>query len=145
MVWSGLAQGLGIGFVYVPLAAVTFATLPPALRNEGTAIFSLMRNIGSSIGISVVDDAADAQHADRCIRAWPSRSRPTATCCTCTRRAVDARRPGRAERDGHQAAMIAYNNDFKLMMVLTLCAVPLVCCCAGAASAAKDAAPVVIE
>ena len=55
VVWSGLSQGLGTGFVYVPLAAAAFATLTPALRNEGTAIFSLTRNVGSSIGISVVN------------------------------------------------------------------------------------------
>jgi len=55
VVWSGFSQGLGTGFVYVPLAAATFATLTPALRNEGTAIFSLTRNLGSSIGISVVN------------------------------------------------------------------------------------------
>ena len=57
--WRGLVrswlQGLGTGFVFVPLAAITFATLAPHLRNEGTAVFSLMRNIGSSVGISVVD------------------------------------------------------------------------------------------
>src|ERR1700723_2200122 len=39
VVWSGVLQGLGTGFVYVPLAAATFATLTPALRNEGTSIF----------------------------------------------------------------------------------------------------------
>src|SRR6202035_2099227 len=55
VVWSGILQGLGTGFVYVPLAAATFATLAPALRNEGTAIFNLIRNLGSSIGISVVN------------------------------------------------------------------------------------------
>ena len=54
VVWSGLAQGFGTGLVYVPLAAITFATLSPALRNEGTAVFNLIRNIGSSVGISVV-------------------------------------------------------------------------------------------
>jgi MFS transporter, DHA2 family, multidrug resistance protein len=48
-------RGVGTGFVYVPLAAATFATLRPALRDEGTAIFSLTRNVGSSIGISVVN------------------------------------------------------------------------------------------
>src|SRR5580658_9810883 len=55
IIWSGLIQGLGVGLVFVPLAAITFATLTPALRNEGTAIFSLTRNVGSSIGISVVN------------------------------------------------------------------------------------------
>jgi len=54
VVWSGLSQGLGTGFVYVPLA--------PRLRDadagtaqRSTAIFSLTRNLGSSIGISVVN------------------------------------------------------------------------------------------
>ncbi|HZV92297.1 MAG TPA: DHA2 family efflux MFS transporter permease subunit, partial [Caldimonas sp.] len=54
VVWSGLTQGFGTGFVYVPLATITFATLSPQFRNEGTAVFSLVRNIGSSVGISVV-------------------------------------------------------------------------------------------
>ncbi|HVT34642.1 MAG TPA: MDR family MFS transporter, partial [Nevskiaceae bacterium] len=52
--WSGVFQGLGTGIAYVPMAALTFATLDPGLRNEGTALFSLTRNIGSSIGISTV-------------------------------------------------------------------------------------------
>jgi DHA2 family multidrug resistance protein len=51
---SGVIQGLGIGFTFVPLSAVAFATLAPDLRNDGTPIFSLLRNIGSSVGISIV-------------------------------------------------------------------------------------------
>ena len=54
MVLSGLSQGFGIALVYVPLSATAFSTLDPSLRNEGAALFSLMRNIGSSAGISVV-------------------------------------------------------------------------------------------
>jgi DHA2 family multidrug resistance protein len=49
----GVMQGLGVGFVFVPLTVVAFATLPVALRTQATGIFSLMRNLGSSIGISV--------------------------------------------------------------------------------------------
>ena len=51
---TGFTQGLGLGFIFVPLSTITFATLAPHYRNEGTALFSLMRNIGSSIGIAVV-------------------------------------------------------------------------------------------
>nr|WP_051103894.1 MFS transporter [Marinobacterium rhizophilum] len=47
-----ISQGLGLGFVFVPLSTPAFATLAPAFRNEGTALFSRMRNIGSSIGIA---------------------------------------------------------------------------------------------
>src|SRR6185437_12885575 len=54
IVISGVMQGLGVGLVYVPLSTVAFTTLPGTLRNEGTAFYNLMRNIGSSIGISVV-------------------------------------------------------------------------------------------
>jgi DHA2 family multidrug resistance protein len=52
--WSGVVQGFGTGMAYVPMAAMAFATLLPELRNQGTTTFSLMRNIGSSIGISIV-------------------------------------------------------------------------------------------
>ena len=50
LIWTGIVQG----FFFVPLSTVAFSTLDPKYRNEGTAMFSLMRNIGSSIGISVV-------------------------------------------------------------------------------------------
>src|SRR5262249_59505530 len=46
--------GLGLGFVFVPLSTVAFATLPAHLRTSGTAILTLVRNIGSSVGISMV-------------------------------------------------------------------------------------------
>ncbi len=54
IVWPGVIQGLGLGLVFVPLSAATFATLTPQMRAEGTAFYSLIRNIGSSIGISMV-------------------------------------------------------------------------------------------
>jgi len=54
IVWPGVIQGIGLGLVFVPLSAATFATLTPAMRAEGTAIYSLVRNIGSSIGIALV-------------------------------------------------------------------------------------------
>ena len=47
-------QGLGLGFIFVPLNTIAFATLPGELRTEGAALWTLIRNIGSSVGISVV-------------------------------------------------------------------------------------------
>ncbi|MBD1571690.1 DHA2 family efflux MFS transporter permease subunit [Vibrio sp. S17_S38] len=54
IVRTGVIQGLGLGLVFVPLSTMAFSTLAPKFRTEGTALFSLIRNIGSSIGISVV-------------------------------------------------------------------------------------------
>jgi DHA2 family multidrug resistance protein len=50
---TGIVQGFGLGLVFVPLSTATFATLPPRFRTQGTALYSLMRNLGSSVGISV--------------------------------------------------------------------------------------------
>jgi tripartite-type tricarboxylate transporter receptor subunit TctC len=47
-------QGFGLGLVFVPLSTVAFITLPGHPRTNGTAMLTLLRNIGSSIGISVV-------------------------------------------------------------------------------------------
>ncbi len=49
----GFVQGFSIGFVFVPLSITTFSTLPATLRTEAAGIYSLMRNLGSAIGISV--------------------------------------------------------------------------------------------
>src|SRR5215212_5994721 len=54
LIRTGVVQGFGLGFIFVPLSTITFATVPPAMRTQGTALYSLMRNIGSSIGISLV-------------------------------------------------------------------------------------------
>jgi MFS transporter, DHA2 family, multidrug resistance protein len=128
VVWSGLLQGLGTGLVFVPLAAATFATLTPALRNEGTAIFGLTRNLGSSIGISVLNTfltrntqimhATLGEHLTRyspILRAQLPGGSPSLRTLAGLNATVT-----------EQAAMIAYNNDFKLMMWLSLAAIPLV-------------------
>jgi len=49
-----LLQGVGVGFVFVPLSAIAFATLPKTLSAEAAGVYSLIRSIGSSIGISIV-------------------------------------------------------------------------------------------
>ena len=51
----GIIQGIGLGFIFVPLSVATLSTLAPELRAEGAGLYSLSRNIGSSIGISVVN------------------------------------------------------------------------------------------
>lgn len=49
-----ILQGIGVGFVFVPPSAVAFATLPKALATEAAGVYSLIRSIGPSIGISIV-------------------------------------------------------------------------------------------
>lgn len=53
VLWASAIQGLGVGLVWIPLSLVAFVTLPKALVPDGTAIFHLLRNMGSSIFISL--------------------------------------------------------------------------------------------
>jgi DHA2 family multidrug resistance protein len=125
LIVSGLIQGLGTGVAYVPMAAMAFATLPGAMRNEGTALFNLMRNIGSSIGISAVQalfvrngqilHATLAEHITpyKLAQALPPGG-ATPHALASVNAAVNL-----------QAAMVAYIDDFALMLGLALLSIPL--------------------
>jgi DHA2 family multidrug resistance protein len=128
---NGVLQGLGLGFIFVPLSTITFATLAPHYRNEGTALFSLMRNIGSSIGISVVITNL-AQNMQTNHAAFSEYINPFSLPL---RQAVEAGVYQLNTEQGllainsevtRQAATLAYLQDFRLMMWITLCAVPLI-------------------
>lgn len=54
VVWPLIIQGFGIGLMFVPLSAVAYSTLPDSMRAEAAGLFSLLRTMGSSIGISII-------------------------------------------------------------------------------------------
>jgi len=131
IVRTGITQGLGLGFLFVPLSTIAFSTLAPRYRNEGAALFSLMRNIGSSIGISVVitylSQRTQANHA-----AFADFINPFSLAI---RQAVEAGVYSLSSPQGlatinsevtRQAATLAYLQDFRLMMFITLAAIPLI-------------------
>ncbi len=131
IVRTGIVQGLGLGFLFVPLSTVTFSTLPARLRNEGTALYSLVRNIGMSIGVSIVITAlsrwTQASHAMlvQFINPFSFALRAAADAG-----ALDPATPqGLALIEAEvarQAATLAYLQDFRLMMWVTIAAAPLI-------------------
>jgi DHA2 family multidrug resistance protein len=130
IVVPGLIQGFGTGLVFVPLSAATFATLSSDMRAQGTALYSLVRNVGSSLGISLVQTLltrntviAHASLAERVTSASSAWKNPAVAA------AFDVHNPSAAALlDGvvtQQAAMIAYIDDFWFMLFLTLLVIPL--------------------
>ncbi|WP_035216454.1 DHA2 family efflux MFS transporter permease subunit [Desulfobulbus elongatus] len=127
---SGAMQGFGIGFVYIPLATVAFATLPSHLRTEGAAFFNLLRNLGSSIGISVVQALLTRNiqvlHSSLASRVLPYNAEGNFGLHATGLKLADPHSlillNGEVTRQG---SMIAYLNDFYLMMVVTLLMAPL--------------------
>jgi len=131
IVRTGVTQGLGLGFVFVPLSTITFATLAPRYRNEGTALFSLMRNIGSSIGISVVITyLAQRTQANHAALAGYLNPFSLPLRYAAEQGVYDLATPqGLAVLNAEatrQAALLAYLQDFRLMMWVALAAVPLI-------------------
>ncbi len=146
----GVIQGIGLGFLFVPLSVVTLSTLSPELRAEGAGLYSLSRNIGSSVGISVVNALltrnTQANHAD------------IVQHVTAVNRIFDnpiiARfwnpltAGGRAALDAmitQQAQIIAYIDDYKLLMLATIAVLPLLVVFRRASSGGGSGHAVVVD
>jgi MFS transporter, DHA2 family, multidrug resistance protein len=127
---SGVIQGFGLGFLFVPLTTIAFGTLAPALRTEGAAIFSLLRNVGSSVGISIIQAllTENTQIAHASLAAHVTPYNPLMHSPLMPQGADHATHGALAALNGQitaQASMIAYLDDYWLMMILALAAIPL--------------------
>ncbi|RDV03857.1 DHA2 family efflux MFS transporter permease subunit [Undibacter mobilis] len=131
IVITSIIQGVGLGLLFVPITSVAFLTLPGQMRNGAAAITTLVRNIGSSIGISMVianlTSKTTYMHERLGSNITPFNSNlQFPDIAGAINLGSDT---GKALLDGlvtQQANMIAYLNDFKLLMFLTIAAMPLV-------------------
>jgi DHA2 family multidrug resistance protein len=125
-----VAQGFGLGLVFVPLSTVAFLTLPNHLRTDGTAMLTLLRNVASSVGISIVianlTSGTRMAHAVLVEHVTPFNNAlqmPNVT--GIINMATDG---GRAMMDAIvtlQATIIAFGLDYQLIMLVTLLAIPM--------------------
>jgi DHA2 family multidrug resistance protein len=148
IVTLSIIQGFGFGLVFVPLTTVAFLTLPNHLRNDGTSMLTLMRNVASSIGISVV--IAQLTEGSRRVYAVLNEH---VTPFNHAMQMPDVRGmldmttdAGRALADvmlNLQAQIIAFSLDYQMVMIFTLCAIPLAIMIGStkAALRAQSAAP----
>lgn len=126
-----VVQGAGLGFVFIPLQVVAFATLAPELRTDATSLLSLVRNVGSAVGVSgsfaLLARNTQIAHADLVASITPFG--PLAHGVGAAGHYLNpATAKGAALLDGlinHQAAIIAYLDDFKAMLIVTAPAVLL--------------------
>jgi MFS transporter, DHA2 family, multidrug resistance protein len=153
IVWTSVLQGIGLGLLFVPISTAAFLTLSGHLRTGGTAMLTLLRNIGSSIGISMViaqltstTTAMHARLAEGVTRFNQALQMPD------VKRIIDLTTDGgRALMDQivtQQAVLLAYLNDYKLLMYLTFAVIPLIFILGKSGSQAAAAGhdePVVME
>jgi DHA2 family multidrug resistance protein len=130
VVISGLLQGFGLGCAQVPLNIIALSTLPRHIMTQGTAIRSLMRNLGGSIGISILvatlaqntqivhSRLVEGLRPDNPLAQAPYLAAPFSLSTPSGIAALNA-------EVTRQAAMIAYIDDFKLLMLIAIGAIPL--------------------
>jgi DHA2 family multidrug resistance protein len=127
---SGLLQGFGLGCTQVPLNILALSTLPRHILTQGTAIRSLMRNLGGSIGISVLvanlaektqivhSHLVEGLRPDNPLAQAPYLTAPYSLSTPSGIAALNA-------EVTRQAAMVAYIDDFRLMMLIALATLPV--------------------
>ena len=130
VITSGIVQGLGLGLIFVPLQSLAFETLKPRLRTTAASLLNLARNVGGSVGISVVSSQlirmTQVAHADMASHIT-DQTLPMVD-PTLLQRIAPGGNVALAIINGEitrQAVFIAYLDDFKLMMLVTFAVLPL--------------------
>ncbi len=125
---TGFVQGLGTGLVFMPMTTLAFATLAPQMRADGTGVFTLVRNLGNSAGISIMQaiftSLNQTVHARLAQNLTPGNPNVQAYLPASALGAT----LGQAQLNGEvsrQAAMVAYVDVFHLMFVTCICMMPL--------------------
>jgi DHA2 family multidrug resistance protein len=130
VVLSGILQGFGLGCTFVPLNTLALSNLPRHILTQGTAMRSLMRNLGGSIGISSLEALliqntqivhsrlVEHLRPDNPLAQAPFLAPPFSLTTPSGVAALNA-------EVTRQAAMVAYVNDYALMMVIVLLLIPL--------------------
>ena len=129
LITSGIIQGLGIGLLFVPLSTLAFATLPAHLRPEGSSLYTLVRNLGASVGISIMNalvvSNTQTMHASLAARVIPSDAAVRAGLPSLFDPSTAAGISALNAEITRQAAMVAYVDDFRLMFVITIACMPM--------------------
>lgn len=124
---SGFVQGLGTGLMFVPLSVLAFATLAPHLRSEASAMYTLVRNLGSSVGIALMQALAtsNAQTMHSSLAAKIVPSDPVVQADLGAGLTSPSGLAALEAEISRQSMMVAYVDDYKLMFIITLLCMPL--------------------
>jgi DHA2 family multidrug resistance protein len=125
LTWQTAIQGFGLGMVFIPLQVMAFATLPAQFRTDGTALFSLVRNVGSAVGVSVTSfmlaQNTQIMHAQLVEHVTPfNRMLQTGASYFFWNSATSFGLEALNHQITFQAMAIAYTDDFKLMFWVSL-------------------------
>ena len=126
IIFAIILQGAAMGLLFTPLQVIAFVTLEPAMRTEGAALFSLLRNLGAAIGVSVATSllARNSQAMHEMIGASITPFNRALQAVGSMHQVIDpATRHGAALLDrivNQQAQIVAYADDYVALILITL-------------------------
>jgi DHA2 family multidrug resistance protein len=128
---NSLVQGVAIGVIWVPLTLVTFSNVSGANLAEGTAVYHLLRNIGSSFFISIcvaeIVRATSANYSRMVELVNPFNKALALPWVSGGWDFETVQGLARLSREiNRQSAMIGYINAFGLYTACSLMAIPLI-------------------
>jgi DHA2 family multidrug resistance protein len=131
-------QALGIAFLFVPINTISYAGMPPQASNQVSAMINLMRNMGGSIGISVVTTLlvrrAQVHQVYLSAHTYAANPRVREMIAGATAQLIPRSGQALATRQAYgllymqvqrQATMLAYIDTFRIMGVLCVLAIGL--------------------
>jgi DHA2 family multidrug resistance protein len=149
IVWTSILQGIGLGTMFVPLNTLALQSLPAALRTQGTAMWTLIRNLGGSISVSIVianlSSKTTLMHARLMESVTPFNQALADPAAALLDPSTETGRALLEQLVSQQAAIMAYDNNFKLLMVLTLLAYPLIALVRVQSGISPGAAPASVD
>jgi DHA2 family multidrug resistance protein len=148
-IYSAVLQGVGMGLAFLPLTVLAFSSLPGSLRTEGAAFYNLARNLGGSITLSIMGALLarnlQVNHADLGARISSVRVpidsgylEQLGLHGAAVTAAIDA-------EINRQAGMIAYLDDFWLMMWIAIAASPFLLLLRKPKTASTEPPPLLVE
>jgi DHA2 family multidrug resistance protein len=130
ILFAGFAQGFGLGCTFVPLNLLALSGLPHHILTQGTAIRALMRMLGGSIGIAILETELTQNtqivHSHLVEHLRPDNPLAQAPFLTAPYSLFNPSGIAALNQEvTRQAAMIAYIDDFALMLGVILLSLPL--------------------
>jgi MFS transporter, DHA2 family, multidrug resistance protein len=126
---SGFIQGIGMGLIFIPMTTVAFTTVGPALRAEASAVFTLVRNLGSSVGISLMQGLFIANmqvmHGSLTERIDPANPIVAGAAGASFDLSTTAGLMGLNAEITRQATMVSYLDVFRLLLIISFCCMPM--------------------
>jgi DHA2 family multidrug resistance protein len=130
-IWTRIVTSIGLPGLFIPINVAAYAFVPPGKNSAASGLINLSRNLGGSVGISVITTMLDRRaqfHQARLIEAMTPLNPAYRNLLSSVQHMASGAHAGMAiiyNQVQVQANLMSYSDGFQIMVVMSLAAVPL--------------------